>query len=95
MRRILPFLMIVLSALSGTHSAQAQCATLQVVGPPGGTIPCDSALNLTAVVNFPTGLNNTTSYTHDTIPFAPQPWVSPNPILVNIDDIWSQVVPLP
>jgi len=87
--------MIVLSALSGTHSAQAQCATLQVVGPPGGTIPCDSALNLTAVVNFPTGLNNTTSYTHDTIPFAPQPWVSPNPILVNIDDIWSQVVPLP
>ncbi|MEN9338727.1 MAG: hypothetical protein RIQ62_39 [Bacteroidota bacterium] len=95
MRRLFYLLALTLPVLFFHERSAAQCATLQIIGPPGGTIPCDSALNLVAQVNFPTGLNNTTAYTHDTIPFAPQPWVSPNPILVNIDDIWSQVVSLP
>lgn len=71
------------------------CATLQIVGPPSGTIPCDSALNLNAVVTFPSGINNTSSYTGDTIPFNPAPFVGPNPILVAIDDWWSDTVSLP
>jgi len=96
MRRILSFLATTLCLTIISHSIYAQpCATLQIIGPPGGTIPCDSALNLTAVVNFPTGLNNTTTYTHDTIPFNPAPFVGPNPIIVAVDDIWSGVVPLP
>ncbi|GBL34666.1 hypothetical protein EMGBS15_02610 [Filimonas sp.] len=46
-------------------------------------------------ITFPTGINNTTTYIGDTIPFNPAPFVGPNPILVAIDDIWSGVVPLP
>ena len=96
MRRLLSILTAtVCLILVSLHSYAQPCATLQIVGPPGGTIPCDSALNLTAVVTFPTGINNTTTYLGDTIPFNPAPFVGPNPILVAIDDIWSGVVPLP
>lgn len=96
MRRLLSFLTATLCLLQLSHYSYAQpCATLQIQGPPGGTIPCDSALNLTAVITFPSGINNTTTYSQDTIPWNPAPFVGPNPILVAIDDIWSGVVPLP
>ncbi len=96
MRKLFTLVAFTIISIFISQYAFAQpCATLQIIGPPGGTIPCDSALNLTALVNFPTGLSNTDVYTHGPIPFAPQPWVNPNPILVAIDDIWSQVVPLP
>ena len=96
MRRLLSFLTVTICSILLSFPSYAQpCATLQVIGPPGGTIPCDSALNLTALITFPTGINNTTTYIGDTIPFNPAPFVGPNPILVAIDDIWSGVVPLP
>lgn len=96
MRRLLSFLTLSISLLLLSLYSYAQpCATLNIIGPPGGTIPCDSALNLTAQITFPSGINNTTTYSADTIPFNPAPWIGPNPILVAIDDIWSGVVPLP
>jgi gliding motility-associated-like protein len=96
MRRILQglFAFFALSIIQFNLLAQP-CATLQIIGPPTGTIPCDSALTLSALVTFPTGINNTTTYSHDTIPFNPAPFVGPNPIIVNVDDVWSGVVPLP
>lgn len=96
MRKGFLILVTVLGLFSLGFLSNAQpCATLQIIGPPGGTIPCDSDLNLTAQVTFPTGINNTTSYIHDTIPFNPYPFVGPNPIIVGLDDIWSGVVALP
>ncbi|GBL34663.1 hypothetical protein EMGBS15_02580 [Filimonas sp.] len=49
MRRLLSFLAATVCLILLSLPSYAQpCATLQIIGPPGGTIPCDSALNLTA-----------------------------------------------
>jgi gliding motility-associated-like protein len=77
-------------------AAKAQpCATLQIIGPGSGVIPCDSSLVLEAQITFPSGINNTSTYDVNPIPFNPGPFIGPNPILVAIDDVWSGVVTLP
>lgn len=68
--------------------AQNPCAALQIQGPPGNAVPCDDTLILTANITFPV-VNNTDTYTGSVIPFTPEPWVGPNTIIANTDDVWS------
>jgi len=95
MRRLLSLLTFSVCFILFNAQLHAQpCANVQIIGPPGGFIPCDSALTLTQTISFPVGFNYTTSYTGAVIPFTPYPYVGPNPILVGVDDIWSDTVGL-
>lgn len=82
------------SFLFGLLQAQNPCATLQVISPNGTNLPCDSAVVLVANITFP-NVQNTDQYTGSVIPFNPEPWVGPNVIIANTDDVWSGVIPLP
>ncbi|MBL7766148.1 MAG: gliding motility-associated C-terminal domain-containing protein [Chitinophagaceae bacterium] len=54
---------------------------------------CLDGVNLSIIPS--STLNSTDSYSVNSIPYNPYPWVGANAILVGIDDIWSGVVPLP
>lgn len=54
-----------------------------------GTAPC---VNLVADVQ---GTNNTATYNISAIPYSPYAFTGGNQILIAIDDIWSNVIPLP
>ncbi|TND05128.1 MAG: PKD domain-containing protein [Bacteroidetes bacterium] len=92
MRTNLPFFvfLLMLSFVSGQVLAQAS-ACPQVNAGPDQTI-CGGCTTLNATVQ---GTVGTTSYTGTAIPYNPYPFTGGNPVLVNIDDIWSGVVNLP
>ena len=54
---------------------------------------CNDGVNLT-VTGFST-LNSTDSYSVNSIPYIPYPWVGANSVIVGQDDIWSGVVNIP
>ena len=91
MRKLL-FLVII--ALYTTSIVKAQAPGCpNVDAGPDQSISCSGTVQLTATA-LHTGLTNT--YVASTIPYAPPyAYNQGNPILVNIDDRWSGVIPLP
>jgi gliding motility-associated-like protein len=90
----LSLVLVIALLISQTIFAQQPCATLNIVGPAGGSFPCDSTVVLSADITFPV-VKNTNTYTGGSVPFAPEPWISPNTIIANTDDVWSGVINLP
>jgi gliding motility-associated-like protein len=77
---------------SATAFSQTTACPQVVAGP--DTSLCGSAgcVNLFANIQ---GTAATTTYNVVSIPYNPFPGEGSNPVLVNIDDIWSTVIPLP
>lgn len=91
---------VLLLAISMNSTAQSPCASLSL-NITSGTLnqPCDTTavVNLTveADINTNFAVLETNTYTVDTIPFSPYPWVGGNTFTVTSDDTWSPVYPIP
>lgn len=88
MKKLLAVICLVLVA-SSTLSAQGiSCPA--VIASPDTTLTCGGCvqLNATPVSGF-----ETTDYTAQQIPWSPYP-LTGTPILLNMDDIWSSVIPI-
>lgn len=83
-------LILLLCLLTSFAKAQAPC--LNITGPPDDSICQGGCAALTVGV---TGPLSTTSYTVQPVPYAPYPYTGGNPILVNLDDLWSPVINIP
>ncbi len=92
MKRILSFLLI-LPAIAIAFPLTAQTtACPDVTASPDTTMCGTGCATITAV---PQGTVGTTSYGVSSIPFSPFPTNGSNQILINIDDVWSGVIPMP
>ena len=70
--------------------AQLPCIDIDVTG--SDTI-CQG--NCTALAVDVTGSVSTTNYTVQGIPYSPYPFTGGNPVLVNLDDLWSPAITIP
>src|SRR5690606_22349721 len=100
MKKQIWVVMLVLVVCSIQRSyGQSPCANLTVTPSQPAMIPCDTnavvniSFHAAVTLNFP--VNVTSTYTVDTIPFAPLPWVGANVVLNGTDDQWSDTVKLP
>jgi len=96
MKRIIAIIVSTIAYVSVFAQAPG-CPNITITAPGASqgqvTIPCNDCITLTANV-LHTGLTNT--YVTSSIPYAPPyPYNSGTPILVNIDDRWSNVITLP
>ncbi len=74
-------------------SAQQTISCPSVNAGPNQLLPCTSPCATLTATN-PAGFQ-TTAYTVGQIPYVPYSYTVGNPIIVNIDDIWSSVLPMP
>ena len=89
--KFLSFSGLVICLLVETSSfAQPACPTVTVS--PNNVGICSGCTTLTATVQ---GTVATTSYSVSATPYVPYSFTGPNSVLVNIDDTWSAVVPIP
>lgn len=90
--RILPFLFLFFLLSAANLSAQGTACPDVVAGPDTSLCGTGGCVTLNANIQ---GTVTTNTYTVGSIPYNPYPWVGTNQVLVNIDDIWTSVVPLP
>lgn len=84
-------LLMLLHAAFNTSLAQPGCP--EVNAGPDVNLPCSQPCTTLNATYFQTG--NTTDYTVGQIPYTPFPYTGGTAVLVNIDDTWSNAIPLP
>ncbi|HTF05054.1 MAG TPA: gliding motility-associated C-terminal domain-containing protein [Bacteroidia bacterium] len=90
MKNILLFSLSV--CFSGTLFAQASACPDVFAAPDTSLCGTGGCVDLTATVQ---GSNATTTYAVSAIPYSPYAFSGGNQILINIDDVWSSVIPMP
>ena len=94
MKKLYPVALLFFAvSLLVSHSAFAQQGCPFVNAGPDKTIPCNAQCTSLTATYFETG--NTNSYAVSQIPYAPLSYTAGTSILVNTDDIWSDVITLP
>src|SRR5262249_19551154 len=90
------FLLLLLPAvfflLPEKISAQAVACPAVVAGPDTSLCGTGGCVTMNAAIQ---GTVSTNTYNVGSIPYNPFPYNGTNQVLVNIDDIWSNVIPLP
>lgn len=74
-------------------AATAQTATCVTASAGADDTICQG--HCVTLQSFITGSNSTTAYTSSATPYAPFPFTGGNPVLVNLDDLWSPVITIP
>lgn len=72
--------------------AQGTACPDVVAGPDTSLCGTGGCVTLNASIQ---GTVSTSSYTVGSIPYNPFPWEGSNSVLINIDDVWDNVIPLP
>lgn len=86
------FFLLFMLLSSGSVFAQGTACPDVVAGPDTSLCGTGGCVTLNASIQ---GTVSTNTYTVGAVPYNPFPWVGANAVLVNIDDIWDDVVPLP
>jgi len=90
-RFLLTAFLLVFSGLSYELSAQASACPSVNAGPDQNICP-GQCVNLNATVQ---GTLQTNTYTGSVIPYSPYSYTTGTPVLVNIDDVWTNAINLP
>lgn len=93
MKKFLPFLFVSIGSLFAPHAFSQVTACPQVTaGPDTSLCGTGGCVTLNASI---AGTVTTNTYSVGQIPYNPYSYQGANQILINIDDVWSSVIPLP
>lgn len=84
-------LLMLFNAALNVNRAQPGCPTVNAG--PDINLPCSQPCTTLNATYFQTG--STSNYTVGQIPYTPFPYTGGTAVLVNIDDTWSNAIPLP
>jgi gliding motility-associated-like protein len=93
LKGIKPFILFIPVFLLNAGTVLAQSVCPQINAGADVTLPC--GVNCTVLNATPLNVGATDNYTVSQIAYSPAPYTGGTPILANVDDEWSDIIPLP